>query len=118
MKTQPLIANENPRYHYDVKIILISKVFDTIEIDGYHNLNEGLGYDKNIQLKGANWLRLIGLLLIYNESEVLEKNNNGGWIHTNIEITGYSDWMVNQHDNKHVIMIDNCGIIKLTTVRG
>jgi len=108
---QPIIAdgNENPRYHYDVKIILISRVFESIEIDGYHNLNEGLGYDENIKLKEANRLCYFGLLLIYNGSETLELNKVGGWIHTNIEITGYSGWMVN---------IGDCDIVKLTTGRG
>jgi hypothetical protein len=100
-----------------VKIILISRVFGSIEIDGYHNSNEGLGYDENIKLENANWIRLFGYLLIYDESEVLEKNNHGGWIHTNIEITGYSGWMVNQHDNKHILMIGDCEIVKLTTGR-
>ena len=37
---QSVIAYENPRYHYDVKIILISRVFGSIEIDGYHNSND------------------------------------------------------------------------------
>jgi len=115
---QPAIAYENPRYHYDVKIILISRVFGSIEIDGYHNSNEGLGYDENIKLEDANWIRLFGYLLIYNESDVLEQNNMGGWIHTNIEISGYSGWMINQFDNNHLMMIGNCDIIKLTTGRG
>ena len=110
--------NENPRYHYDVKIILISRVFESIEIDGYHNEYEGLGYDENIKLKEANRLCYFGLLLIYNGSETLELNKVGGWIHTNIEITGYSGWMVNQHNNNHVILIGDCDIVKLTTVRG
>ena len=117
---QPLIADEdeNPRYHYDVKIILISRVFDSIEIDGYHNEYEGLGYDDIIKLKNANRLYLFGLLLIYDESKVLEHSNRGGWIHTNIEITGYSGWIVNQHNNNHVVMIGDCDIVKLTTGRG
>lgn len=115
---QPITANENPRYHYDVKIILISRVFGSIQIDGYHNSNEGLGYDENIKLEDANWIRLVGLLLIYNESDVLEQNNMGGWIHTNIEISGYSGWMKNQFDNNHLFMIGDCDIIKLTTGRG
>lgn len=117
---QPLIADEyeNPRYHYDVKIILISRVFDSIEIDGYHNEYGGLGYDENIKFEDANWIRLFGFLLIYDDSEVLEQNNQGGWIHTNIEITGYSGWMLNQHNNNHVILIGDCDIVKLTTGRG
>ncbi|MFE3845531.1 hypothetical protein ACFL1L_01550 [Thermoplasmatota archaeon] len=120
LSCQPAIAygNENPRYHYDVKIILVSRVFDNIEIDGFHNSDEGLGYDNTIKLDEANWIRLFGLLLIYNESDVLEQNNHGGWIHTNIEITGYSGWMLNQYNNNHVVMIGDCEIVKLTTGRG
>lgn len=115
---QPITAYENPRYHYDVKIILISRVFGSIEIDGYHNSNEGLGYDENIRLEDANWIRLFGYLLIYNDSDVLEQNNMGGWIHTNIEISGYSGWMMNQFNKNYLIMIGDCDIIKLTTGRG
>ena len=101
-----------------MKIILISRVFESIEIDGYHNEYEGLGYDENIKLKEANRLCYFGLLLIYNGSETLELNKVGGWIHTNIEITGYSGWMTNQHNNNHVILIGDCDIVKLTTGRG
>jgi hypothetical protein len=92
-------------------------MFDTIEIDGYHDLNEGFGFDDSILLKRAVRIRLFGLLIIYNNSEILEKNNHGGWIHTNIEMTRYSGWMVNQHNNKHLIMIGECDIIKITTGR-
>ena len=117
---QPVLAddNDNPRYHYDVKIVLISKVFDTITIDGFHNQHEGWGYDNSIELEEANWIRLFGFLQIYNDSMTLEKNYHGGWIHTNIEITGFSGWMMNQHSNPHVIMIGTCDIVKLTAGRG
>ena len=116
---QPVIAdNENPRYHYDVKIMLISRIFESIEIDGYHDEFEGYGNDDLIDLKEANRICIVGFLLIYNDSGVLEQNYHGGWIHTNIEITGFLGWMINQHNNNHVLMIGNCDIVKLTTGRG
>ena len=115
---QPLQAYENPRYHYDVKIILISKLFDSIVINGFHNEHIGWGHDDLIKLEEANRIRIFGYLQIFNDSMVLEHNNHGGWIHTNIEITGYSGWMTNQHDNKHIIMIGECETVMLTTGRG
>jgi hypothetical protein len=115
---QPITANENPRYYYNVKIILISRVYNSIKVEGYHNSNEGLGYDENIKLYDSNWIRLFGLLIIYNESDVLEQSNIGGWLHTKIEILNYSGWMKNQFDNKHLIMIGDCDTVILTTYRG
>ena len=115
----PLIAdeNENPRYHHNVKIILISRVFNAIEIDGYHSNNVGLGYDKNIILIDSNRIHLIGFLLIYNESVVLEQNNHGGWIHSKIEINGYTGWMKNQNSNHHLKMFGLCDEIIITSYR-
>lgn len=117
---QPIIAdvNENPRYHYNVKIILISKVFDSIVIDGFHDENEGWGYDDTIELEEANWIRLFGYLQIFNDSMVLEKNYMGGWINTNIEITGFSGFMMNQYTNHHVLIVGDCDIVKITVGRG
>ena len=117
---QPIFANvnENPRYHYDVKIILISKVFDSIIIDGFHDELEGWGYDDTIKLEEANLMRLFGYLQIFNDSMVLEKNHMGGWINTNIEITGFSGFMKNQHSLPHLFIIGHCNIVKITTFRG
>ena len=116
---QPLYAyeNENPRYHHNVKIVLISRVFNTIETDGFHNKYNGLGFDENIILKDSNRIRLMGFLLIYNESMVLEKNNHGGWIHTKIEINGYTGWMKNQNSNYHLKMFGLCDEIIITSYR-
>ncbi len=111
-------ANENPRYHYNANIILISRVFDSIHINGYHNNHTGFGFDDLISLKQANNSRIIGLLLIYNDTLILEKELHGGWIHTLIDITNFSGWIKNQHNNLHVMMFGECEIIKLTTYRG
>ena len=111
-------ANENPRYHYDVNIILISRVFDTISINGFHNTGVGFGFDDSISLKEANNPRIFGVLLIYNDTQILEKNYHGGWIHTHIEISNFSGWITNQQNNLHLMMFGECEIVKLTTYRG
>lgn len=110
--------NENPRYHHDVKLIIISRVFDSIEINGFHDENNGIGFDELIQLEEANSPRLFGFLKIYNDSIVFEQNYHGGWIHTNIEINGFSGFMINQHTKKHVIIIGTCDLVSLTSGRG
>lgn len=116
---QPAIAyeNENPRYHYNVKIIMITKLFDSILINGFHDEHIGWGYDELIKLEEANKLRIFGYLQIFNDSTVLEYNNHGGWIHTNIEITGFTGFMMNQNTNFHVMIVGECEMVKLTTGR-
>ena len=117
---QPSIAEEieNPRYHYHTKIILISRVFESITINGYHNNSTGFGFDESITLKEANNPRIIGLLLIFNDTQILEKNYHGGWIHTHIEITNFSGFIKNQQNILHVCIFGECEIIKLTAGRG
>jgi hypothetical protein len=116
---QPSAAevNENPRYYSNVNIIVISRIFDTIYIDGFHNISTGFGFDESISLKGANNPRLLGLFLIYNDTNLLEEEKHGGWLHTTIQISNFSGWIKNQHNNFHLIMFGECEQVKLTTYR-
>jgi hypothetical protein len=108
---------DNPRSYYDVKIIMISRMYDSINIDGFHSLNEGLGYDDEIILQDSNKIRLFGLFIVYNETTTFENNKAGGWIHSKIEIFNYNGWMIGQNENQHLIMIGDCEIVKITSYR-
>ena len=110
---QPLVADDtnDTRTYEDVNIILISRMFLDMHINGFHNENEGLGYDEYVELKDANRLSLFGLILIYDDSRILEQWERGGSIHMNIKITGYGGWMFNQETNKHWIMFGTCDVL-------
>jgi hypothetical protein len=120
INSQPSSAevNENPRYYYNVNIIVISRVFDTICIDGFYNISTKFGFDESISLEGANNPRFLGLFLIYNDTNLLEEEKHGGWIHTSIEISNFSGWIKNQHNNFHLMMFGECERVKLITYRG
>ena len=110
-------TDENPRSYNDVKIFIISRMYDYIGINGYHNLNKGYGYDDSITLKDSNRIRLFGLLIIYNETGLIEFNHGGGWIHSRIEIFGYDGWMAGQNTGYHVIMFGDCETINIISYR-
>jgi hypothetical protein len=108
---------ENPRSYYDVQIIMISRMYDSIEIDGYHSLNQGFGFDDKITFSDSNKICLFGLFIISNETETLEYNTGGGWIHSKIEIFDYNGWMVCQHKGFHLLMFGISEMITITTYR-
>ena len=109
--------DQNPRSYKDVKIIMISRMYDSVEIEGYHSLNEGSGYDDKIILQESNKIRLFGLFIIYNETGTLEYSNAGGWIHSKIEIFGYDGYMSGQHNNHHVLMFGDCEMVTIISYR-
>lgn len=111
------ISDENPRSYNDVKIFIISRMYDSIGIDGYHSLNNGHGYDDIIILQDSNRIRLFGLLVIYNDTGTIEFNHGGGWINSKIEIFDYDGWMAGQDTNYHVIMFGECETITITSYR-
>ena len=110
-------TNSNPRIYTDVHFMLVTNMYESIEIDGYHNLEDGYGYDDNIILQDSNMPRLFGILLIHNESDILESNRFGGWIHSKIEIIDYNGWMTDQNSNQHLKMLGFCDKILITSYR-
>ena len=115
--TQTISAN-NPKIYNDVKILMISRMYDSIEIDGFHNYNYGNGHDDNIALRDSNRIYIIGILVIWDDSEIKEFNLLGGWVHTRIEIFDYDGWMSGQDTLSHLKMFGNCKTIKITVYRG
>ena len=109
--------DQNPRSYEDVKIVMISRMYSSVEIDGHHNSNQGFGYDDKITLQDSNMIRLFGLFIIYNETGRLEYSNSGGWIHSKIEIFGYDGYMTGQHDNRHLLMFGSCEMVTITSYR-
>jgi len=113
----------NPRYYYDVKILMMSRMYESIEIDGFHNYNYGNGHDDNIALRDSNRIYTIGILIIWDDSEIKEFSLHGGWVHTRIEIFDYDGWMSGQDKTTILNMIPlkiygHCDEIKITAYRG
>ena len=116
-KNIPNNTISDPRIYSDVHFILITNVYASIEIDGYHNLKEGYGNDDIITLQESNKIRLFGALIIHNGSDILESNRVGGWIHSKIEVINYHGWMADQNSNQHLKMLGFCNEIIITTYR-
>lgn len=115
--TQTISAN-NPKIYNDVKILMISRMYESIEIDGFHNYNYGNGHDDNIALRDSNRIYIIGILVIWDDSEIKEFSLRGGWVHTKIEIFDYDGWMSGQDTLSHLRMFGNCKTIEITVYRG
>ena len=110
-------TSSNPRIYTDVHFILITNVYASIEIDGYHSIKEGYGNDDIITFQESNRIRYFGVLIIHNGSDILESNRVGGWIHTKIEVINYNGWMVDQNSNQHLKMLGFCEEIIITSYR-
>ena len=92
--------NQNQRYeifYYDVNIFMISKLYQSIEIHGFHETNSGKGHDDKITLQDANKILTLGMLVIWDNSGTKEFVFNGGWINTKLEIFDYDGWMSGQN---------------------
>ena len=112
-----LFENTNPRTYYGVHILMISKMYESILIDGYHHANEGNGHDTSVILQQSNRFCL-GMFLLWNESTLIEGNCLGGWIHSKINITEFNGWMRDQDSRQHLKMIGYCGNVTITSYRG
>lgn len=104
--------------YYDVSIFMISKLYESIEIDGFHEAQSGKGHDEKITLEDANKILTLGILIIWDGSEIIERVFNGGWIHTKLEIFDYEGWMSGQNEFIRVKMFGHCGKIIKTVYRG
>lgn len=114
----PINSNDQNSRSYDhVKIVMISRMYDSVVIEGYHSLNEGFGYDDEIIFQESNSIRLFGLFILYNETGTLEYSNAGGWIHSKIEIFGYEGYMFGQNNNHHVLIFGDCETVNITSYR-
>jgi len=105
------------KYYYDVNILMISKLYESIEIDGFHQSNSGKGHDKKITLQDANKILTLGIAIIWNDTEIKEWAFNGGWWHTKVEIFNYYGWIVCQSELYRMKMFGDCEKIKITVYR-
>jgi hypothetical protein len=116
-ETSCLPPDTNPRTYHGVKILLISNMYESILIDGYHNTNQGNGNDTTVTLQQSNKFHL-GIFLLWNESTLFVKNILGGWIHSRIEIVDYNGWMSDQYSRQHLKMFGYCGNVTIISYRG
>ena len=111
------LENTNPRTYYRVHLLMISNMYESILIDGYHHANEGNGQDSTVTLQQSNRFHL-GLFVLWNESTLIDGNHFGGWIHTKIDITDFNGWISDQNSRQHLKMLGYCGNVTITTYRG
>jgi hypothetical protein len=104
-------------YYYDVHILMISKLYETIEIDGFHHSSFGEGHDDKITLQDANKIFTFGIAIIWNDSEIQDWAFNGGWVHTKLEIFNYYGWISCQNGISRMKMYGDCKLIKKTIYR-
>jgi len=112
--------NQNQRYevfYYNVDIFMISKLYESIEIDGFHETNSGKGHDEKITLEDANKFLTLGILIIWDDKDTKEFVFNGGWIHTKLEIFDYDGWMSGQSESIRLKMLGHCDKIIKTVYR-
>lgn len=110
-------SDTNPRTYYGVHLLMISNMYESILIDGYHHANEGNGQDSTVTLQQSNRFHL-GLFVLWNESTLIDGNHFGGWIHTKIDITDFNGWISDQNSRQHLKMLGYCGNVTITTYRG
>ena len=106
------------KYYYDVKILMISKLYESIETDGFHHSNSGMGHDDKITLQDANRFLTLGIAIIWDDSGIKEWAFNGGWWHTKLEIFNYYGWISCQNEKYRMKMFGDCERIKKTVYRG
>ena len=111
------LENANPRTYYRVHLLMISNMYESILIDGYHDANEGNGQDSTVTLQQSNRFHL-GLFVLWNESTLIDGNHFGGWIHTKIDITDFNGWISDQNSRQPLKMLGYCGNVTITTYRG
>ena len=101
----------------DVNILMISKLYESINIEGVHDSQSGQGYDEKITFEEANNLFTIGIAIIWDKNEIHKWGFNGGWIHTKLEIFEYNGWMSGHHQSPRVKLIGHCEMINITVYR-
>jgi hypothetical protein len=104
--------------YYDVNIFMISKLYESIEINGFHETHNGKGHDDKITLRDANKFFTIGILIIWDDSDTKEFVFNGGWINTKLEIFDYDGWMSGQNTLFRLKMLGHSEKIIKTIYRG
>jgi hypothetical protein len=119
-----LVTKEKPQpltyiiSYEDVNILMISKLYQTIIINGDHNSSSGKGHDSKITFQNANALYTIGILIIWDDEGIIDWVSNGGWIHTKLVIFNYDGWMSGQFGNFRLKLIGHCELINKTVYRG
>ena len=103
--------------YYDVNVLMVSKLYESVEIEGDHSSESGLGFDQKITMEEANKLFTIGIAIIWDTSDIHKWGLNGGWIHTKVEIYNYTGWISGHLQTSRVKLIGHCEMINITIYR-
>jgi hypothetical protein len=111
------VTAETSRYYYDATLLLISRGYSIIDINGSHEVKSGQGHDDKVTLHGH---RLgFHLFIIETSSQKIHE----ACIYSKVELFNYDGWMFG-HDQLTLLnkiplkLYGHCEKIKITVYRG
>ena len=118
-QTKEMLNPLNPRYFYDVDVLVISRQFDITELNGFHETQKGNGIDAKITLFGEH-LSPINFFIIWDNSVIV---HSGGGINVKIELFNYDGWMFGHTSTTILLkiplkMYGHSDEVKVTIYRG